>query len=76
MTHFAGFDTVNHSQLLEIMLYTAAVREMAHQLFADCLTNRNTEELNVNCGVPQGTILCALLFSLNVGDVLLLNINS
>ena len=72
-----AFDTVNHSILLE-KLYAYGIRGNMHSLLKSYLSNRkqftwcnNTKSENstIVCGVPQGSTLGPLFFSLYVNDL-------
>ena len=67
-----AFDTVNHTILLDKLNYYG-FRGIVNQWFSSYLSNptQTTEigyhissQLNINCGVPQGSVLGPLLFLL------------
>ena len=69
----AAFDTVNHCVLLDRLRTSFGIRGPALQWFASYLSNRTqrvsfdqtlSEEVSLACGVPQGSCLGPLLFTI------------
>ena len=67
-----AFDTVNHTILLDKLNYYG-FRGIVNQWFSSYSSNRTqtteigshiSSKLNINCGVPQGSVLGLLLFLL------------
>ena len=69
----AAFDTVDHGVLVNRLSTSFGVRESALQWFTSYLLNRSqrvsfdqnlSEKFNLQCGVPQGSCLGPLLFTI------------
>ena len=72
-----AFDTVNHKILLD-KLYKYGIRGNAYKWFESYLTNRKqfvlynnvkSSLLDVECGVPQGSIRGSILFLVYINDI-------
>ena len=69
----AAFDTVDHGVLLNRLSTSFGIRGSALQWFASYLLNRSqrvsfdqnlSDKFNLHCGVPQGSCLGPLLFTI------------
>ena len=59
----AAFDTVDHGILLHRLQSKLGLRDKALSWFKSYLAGR-TQQLNLSCGVPQGSCLGPLLFTI------------
>ena len=69
----AAFDTINHDLLLNRLNSSAGIQDTALQWFSSYLSDRSQSVLvgssisnqsSLNCGVPQGSVLGPILFSI------------
>ena len=69
----AAFDTINHKLLLDKLQSASGIKDSALQWFSSYLSNRTqtvlvgssfSSETDLVCGVPQGSVLGPLLFSI------------
>lgn len=69
----AAFDTVDHNILLQRLQHTFGIHSTALSWFSSYLTNRyqtvsidnlNSDPIKLECGVPQGSVLGPVLFTL------------
>ena len=75
----AAFDTVYHEILLQRLRVTFGIQDTVHQWFRSDLLDRKqyvrrelikSSKVRITFGMPQGSVLGPLLFSLHIVDVM------